>query len=59
MRLVKPASAGIREGSRGYGELILCAIVKAPAMGSSCCYGGALGVPPVRSAQAARVKCDV
>ena len=49
------ASAGISEGVRGDGELIRCAIVKAPAMGSSCCYGGALGVPPVRSAQAARV----
>ena len=49
------ASAGTSEGIGGDGELIRCAIVEAPAMGSSCCYGGALGVPPVRSAQAARV----
>ena len=49
---------GPGRGAGEMGEPILCAIVKAPAMGSSCSYGGALGVPPVRSAQAARVECD-
>ena len=56
--LVKLASARTSERNREFGELILCATVEAPEMGSSCCFGGALGVPPVRSAQAALVQCD-
>ena len=56
--LVKLASARASERDREVGELVLCATVEAPEMGSSCCFGGALGVPPVRSAQAALVQCD-